>query len=343
MEVFPISTCGASRGVFVVSASWEIRQGDVLACLREMPSESVYCCITSPPYYGLRDYAVEGQIGLEETLEEYVRRLVEVFAEVWRVLRGDGTLWLNLGDSYSHGGNGARDPERWPKQSRNRNGHRITHAKQKTGVKPKNLLGVPWMVAFALRADGWYLRRDIIWSKPNPMPESVKDRPTSAHEYVFLLSKSRDYFYDADAIREPHSEVSTARYRYGLRSKYAKHASEINPTHGGDSAIHNCDRMADFINPAGRNKRSVWEIPTQPHAGAHFAVWPEALVLPMVLAGCPAGATVLDPFTGSGTTLKVAVERGRDAIGIELNPEYVEMAKQRLAGVTAPLFSERAA
>jgi DNA modification methylase len=368
-------------------SGWEVRQGDVLDRLRELPDESVQCCITSPPYYGLRDYGVEGQIGLEGTPREFVEKMVGVFAEVRRVLRADGTLWLNLGDSYASGGN------RWPKQSRNAGG-RVMHAKGSTGCKPKDLLGVPWMVAFALRADGWYLRRDIIWSKPNPMPESVSDRPTSAHEYIFLLSKSPSYHYDAQAIRERDSGRGSGN---GFDQRLDHRLTQ-----------NGVGKVEPWLPGAGRNKRSVWEIATQPYPEAHFATFPERLVEPMVLAGtspkacgeCGApwrrlverevdesrrarkkplvprvsaesgrnghgsatfghylttrtvgweptceheddsgSCLVLDPFAGSGTTLKVAVERGQRALGIELNPEYVTLAERRLEGVTEPLFT----
>lgn len=314
-----------------MSAGWEIRQGDALDRLREMSDQSVQCCITSPPYFGLRDYGMDGQLGLEDTPQMYVERLVAIFREVRRVLRDDGTLWLNLGDSYSHGGNGARDETRWPKQSRNAAGYKATHAKRNTGVKPKDLIGIPWLVAFALRADGWYLRRDVIWSKPNPMPESVIDRPISAHEYVFLLSKSPRYFYDADAIREPDSG-------------HASGNGFVRPhrlTYADDNGPRGQERQ--WVPGAGRNKRSVWEVAPQPYADAHFAVWPEALVLPMVLAGSPPCGVVLDPFAGSGTSLVVAVKRGRTGLGIELNPAYVALAEKRLAGVTPPMFTEAVA
>lgn len=350
-----------------MSASWEIRQGDVLDRLREMPDESVHCCITSPPYYGLRDYGVDGQIGLEETPEEFVGKLVEVFAEVRRVLRADGTLWLNLGDSYAGSwgaqSRGASDNGTSTLTGSPLSGRQIAaHPKRsgKTGsiptganYKPKDLLGIPWMIAFALRADGWYLRRDIIWSKPNPMPESVADRPTSAHEYIFLLSKSPTYFYDAEAIREARStsrdpvpdgwavEGTHDAVSHSRRDRSTEKPRGHSRRHAGFN--DRWDGMSKAEQSArGRNKRSVWEVATRPYPEAHFATFPEKLVEPMVLAGCPAGGTVLDPFVGSGTTLKVAVERGRDGIGIELNPEYVKLAERRLAGVTPPLFAEAA-
>ncbi|HXJ92650.1 MAG TPA: site-specific DNA-methyltransferase [Terriglobia bacterium] len=315
-----------------ISSSF-LLEGDALARLSEMDAGAVNCCITSPPYFGLRDYGQEGQIGLEATPDEYVARLVGVFAEVKRVLRDDGTLWLNLGDSYAGGGNGSRDPERWPKQSRSNNGDRIKYAKKGTGLKDKNLLGIPWMVAFALRADGWYLRSEIIWAKPNPMPESVTDRPTKAHEQVFLLSKSRSYYYDSEAIREP--DLGTDHPRTVHLEASLEPSNGLVGPHAGI-------RTAEGRNGAGRNKRSVWTVATQPYPDAHFATFPPKLIEPMVLAGCPRGGTVLDPFAGSGTTLQVAEANGRRGIGIELNPDYIALAERRLTGVTPSMFDAHA-
>lgn len=283
----------------VSDSDLEIYVGDAREVLAELPNESVDCCVTSPPYFGLRDYGAEGQLGLEATPAAYVEAMTAVFAEVRRVLTPAGTLWLNIGDSYSHGGNGARDPERWPKQSRN--DHRVEHPNKAAG-KPKDMLGIPWKVAFALQADGWYLRSDIIWAKPNPMPESVTDRPTKAHEYVFLLSKSPRYFYDAAAIAEPAASGFNERWD----------ASEANGTA-----------------PTTRNARTVWSIPTEPYAKAHFATFPTALARRCILAGCPEGGTVLDCFLGSGTTALVARKHGRRCLGIELNPAYAAMAAGR--------------
>ena len=272
---------------------WEIKQGDALSVLKTMPDQSINTCITSPPYWGLRDYGVDGQLGLEPTPAEYVANLVEVFREVRRVLRDDGTLWLNLGDSYAGSGKGAWDnPSDKVKEVYVPKSQDYKHMDRvPIGTKPKDLVGIPWMVAFALRTDGWYLRSDIIWHKPNAMPENVKDRPTKAHEYVFLLTKSRKYYYDYDAIKEPTRD-------------------------GKDK----------------RNKRTVWTINTNPFKGAHFAVFPEELVEPCVLAGCPEDGVVLDPFCGSGTTLLVANKLGRKAVGIEINPEYIEIARRRIGG-----------
>ena len=270
--------------------------GDVRQRLAELPDCSVQTCVTSPPYWGLRDYGHDGQIGLEQTPDEYVAELVEVFREVRRVLADDGTLWLNLGDSY----NGAAP---------NRSGQHGGVA----GLKPKDLVGIPWRVAFALQADGWWLRQDIIWSKPNPMPESVTDRCTKAHEYVFLLTKSARYFYDSVAI----SEIGAGRLDLG-RMKYE---GRTNPGGWADNGRRD---------EAGRNKRSVWTIATKPYGGAHFAVMPEALAEPCILAGSRLGDLVLDPFTGSGTVGVVALRHDRDFIGTELNPEYAALAEARI-------------
>jgi DNA modification methylase len=366
--------------------NWRVLVGDVRERLRDLPASSVQTVVTSPPYWGLRDYGAPGQLGLEPTPEEYVANIVEVFREVRRVLRDDGTVWLNLGDSYNDMAATVAPP----------------------GLKPKDLVGVPWRVAFALQADGWYLRSDIIWAKPNPMPENVTDRPTKSHEYVFLLSKSSSYFFDSDAVREAHAPATLARIEYGLKRRHpAGIGIGIPPV--------DTERMGErFANPAGRNIRSVWSIATEPFPGAHFATFPKKLVEPCVKAGtsekgcCPecgapwervtryahtpknngttatnrahnsamgitSGAqsatrpvsgrvglatpkiemgwqpmcehateavpsVVLDPFCGSGTTGLVALRLGRSFIGIELNPDYAEMARHRIAD-DAPLFN----
>lgn len=297
-------------------------QGDALSVLSDLDSGLARCCVTSPPYWGLRDYGVAGQIGLEAAFSEYVDRLVAVFREVSRVLADDGTLWLVIGDSYSHGGNGSRDPEKWPRQSRN--DHRIQHAKMASGLKRKDLVGIPWRVAFALQEDGWYLRSDIIWHKPSPMPESVTDRPTKAHEYIFLLSKQAHYYYNVEAIREP-----TTRGLAG--SSFTT----------GKTGINGRGRVSDKAREDGteRNKRSVWTVASQPYADAHFAVFPPKLIEPCILAGSAVGDTVLDPFSGTGTTGIVALRHGRNYLGIELNPEYVDMSRRRITG-DAPLFNQ---
>lgn len=299
-------------------------QGDALTVLRTLPDGVARCCVTSPPYFGLRDYGVDGQIGLEPTPDAYVARLVEVFREVRRVLADDGTLWLNLGDSFANDG------------------------KKNTGLKPKDLIGIPWRVAFALQADGWYLRSDIIWHKPNPMPESVRDRPTKAHEYLFLLSKSPRYYYDADAVAEPLAtdpkENYPARARItgrgtqgsaNARGKDRDRSGGFPPRkqdgHGRRHAGFNARWDAsDGPNRLTRNRRSVWTIPTKPYKGAHFATMPPALAEKCVLAGTAVGDTVLDPFGGSGTTASVAVTHRRNAIYIDLNETYIALAEKRI-------------
>ncbi len=291
--------------------------GDCLEILKTLPDESIQCCVTSPPYWGLRDYGVPGQLGLEPTPDEYVQHLVQVFREVRRVLKESGTLWLNLGDSYTSGGRRSRDHDK------RYDGRFVsTRAETPPGLKPKELVGIPWRVALALQADGWYLRSDIIWHKPNAMPESVSDRPTKAHEYLFLLTKSPKYFYDRDAIREPHSPVSLARVKRGRSSKHKWTDGPGHQTLAED--------IAKACHPKGRNKRTVWTIPTKGFRGAHFATFPEDLVRPCILAGAPLNARVLDPFLGSGTTGVVCKKLHRQFIGIELNPNYASLALERL-------------
>jgi len=371
--------------------------GDVIEKLKEIPDESIDCVITSPPYWGLRDYGAEGQIGLEKTPEDYVKKMVEVFREVKRVLKKEGTCWLNLGDSYASQGGGqveqtVRGKENYVNSGQMGNEGCGTSRKAPQGLKPKDLVGIPWRVAFALQADGWYLRQDIIWSKPNPMPESVRDRCTKSHEYIFLLTKSPKYYYDAEAIKEKVGEV-TRRAGTFRNDRYV----------GNETFDNSCSfegkRTANDGKPSlgGRNKRSVWTITTKPFKEAHFATFPEDLVEPMIKAGTsekgvcpdcgkpwvrivenlresnmdtdeplspgghqdsktlhrdgggvysriktigwqpsckcgkePVPATVLDPFMGSGTTLLVARKLLREGIGIELNPDYAEMAKRRI-------------
>ena len=312
--------------------SWEIRQGDALECLSEMDDESVNCCVTSPPYWGLRDYGAGGQIGLENTPDEYVAKLVDVFGEVKRVLRDDGTLWLNLGDSYATGGRGGgMTGPSGEKQRSNKGALLGPKSIPPPGLKQKDLVGIPWRVAFALQADGWYLRSDIIWSKPNPMPESVTDRPTKAHEYLFLLSKSARYYYDADAIAEP---LTSDPKRWGRHTKKDPGAQAVHPR-----PMFSADRDGtNWGNGETRNRRSVWTVSTQPYTGAHFATYPPSLVDPCVLAGCPEGGTVLDPFSGAGTTGVVALRHGRNYVGIEINPDYIEMSERRISD-DAPLLN----
>jgi DNA modification methylase len=356
--------------------NYEIKQGDCLEVLKTLPSESVNCCITSPPYWGLRDYGtakweggdgncehtishysdnlkpdcdrpvrgdrslcikcgakrIDSQIGLELTPQEYVEKIVLVFREVRRVLRGDGTLWLNLGDTYS--------AQRWTKKGETTtpaqpmNGMsdtwRAIAPTKESGLPDKNLVGIPWRVAFALQADGWYLRQDIIWHKPNPMPESVTDRCTKAHEYIFLMSKNPNYYLDNKAIQEPCTTQegrpsAIVRDRvYGYNSKQAA----LGRARGGEETPE----------PSTRNKRSVWSVTVKPYKEAHFATFPKELIEPCVLAGCPKDGTILDPFGGSGTTAEVAIENGRNALLIELNPEYIELAKTRISNTQTNLF-----
>lgn len=305
-----------------------ILNGDCRDVLRTLPDQSVHCVVTSPPYFGLRDYDVAGQMGLEATPAEFVAGMVGVFREVRRVMRDDATLWLNIGDTYQNakGQSGGVDP----KQPARRH-LRSARPQDSTleGFKPKDLIGVPWRLAFALQEDGWYLRQDIIWSKPNPMPESVTDRCTKSHEYLFLLTKSRRYHFDAEAIAEPVAESSVARLAQNVDQQKGS-ARVPGKTNGRMKAVGTAET---------RNKRSVWEIATQPFKEAHFAVFPPALVEPCILAGCPKGGTVLDPFGGAGTTGLVADRLHRNAVLIELNPGYAQIARDRLTD-DAGIFSE---
>jgi DNA modification methylase len=302
--------------------------GDCIAGLRSLPDASVHCCVTSPPYWGLRDYGHDGQIGLESTPEAYVARMAEVFREVRRVLRDDGTCWLNLGDSYNayNGNRGSSTSFQAATEEANPS-FPAGHGLSCKSLKNKDLCGIPWRVAFALQADGWWLRQDIIWHKPNPMPESVRDRCTKAHEYVFLLTKSERYFYDAAAVSE---EGAWCGKQLGIVRGRKIRAESMGRKPSGNEVPG-----ADATAPARRNRRSVWTITTKPYSGAHFAVMPPDLVEPCIKAGCPEGGTVLDPFAGSGTTLAVAAELGRNAIGCELNPEYIALAERRIKDARA--------
>lgn len=336
--------------------------GHVLDVLKQLPNESVNACVTSPPYWGLRDYGMAGQIGLEPTPYEYVTVITEIFEEVRRVLRPDGTCWLNLGDSYANdtkwgGSTGGKHAD-------GLHGEAVGRGKRQTGLKAKDLCGIPWRVAFALQEAGWWLRSDIIWAKPAPMPESVMDRPTRSHEYIFLLTKSDKYWYDHEAIKEP----SVADYGSGNGFKCDSRLSFLDGDgpRGSDTpwqpkswngskfdgprdlAIHpnvgRKQRTAAKSSPTvknscgahdapfgdTRNKRDVWFVNTEPFPGAHFATFPPALILPCVLAGCPEGGIILDPFSGAGTTAMVAKENGRRAIGIDLNEDYLKMSAKRL-------------
>ena len=332
----------------------QIIQGDCLEVLPTLPAESVHCCVTSPPYFGLRDYGHDGQIGLESTPDEYVAKLVEVFREVRRVLRDDGTVWLNLGDSYANKccdsssvggftGERIRSGKKGIMDSRPRD--------IPPGLKPKDLIGIPWRVAFALQADGWYLRQDLIWHKPNPMPESVTDRCTKAHEYIFLLSKSARYFYDAKAVKEratsidedgnhvwtgrPVSEMGKPQHHEMREADPSKRSLGLGEVKGAPGL-----RSCGYSDDGKRNRRSVWTVATKPYSGAHFAVYPPELIRPCIRAGCPEGGTVLDPFNGSGTTGAVATQENRQYIGIELNPEYIALAENRIKAEVLPLFPQ---
>jgi len=313
-----------------------ILTGDCRSLLAAMPDQSVHCCVTSPPYFGLRDYGVAGQIGLEPTPDAFVAEMAAVFREVRRVLRDDGTLWLNLGDSYANNGNADTSKVGGFTGARIRSGAKgIMDSRPRAipaGLKQKDLIGIPWRVAFALQSDGWYLRQDIIWSKPNPMPESVTDRCTKAHEYMFLLSKSARYFYDAEAIAEPFVDerMGASGVTIGVPEQYANAAGR-----GGDQGLEKFNGAGR----AGRNRRSVWTVATQPFREAHFATFPPGLIEPCIMAGCPKGGTVLDPFGGAGTTGLVSDRLGRNAILMELNPEYAAMARRRIEG-DAGMFAE---
>ena len=334
-----------------------IVQGDALENLRLLDDQSVHCCVTSPPYWGLRDYGEPGQLGLEPTPDEYVANLVAVFREVKRVLRDDGTVWLNLGDSYALVG-------KWGGSSGGKNdaakksGAYIRNKKEWGDLKSKDLVGTPWRVAFALQADGWYLRQDIIWAKPNPMPESVTDRCTKSHEYIFLLSKSPKYYFDSAAIKEPtvsthiagnKSHKGQAAYESGderMRTKAGlvdycerqrtkrdsfKRAAKESAVPGQNTLQHREERTESEYSLETRNKHSVWTVTTKPFKAAHFATFPPDLIEPCILAGCPVGGMVLDPFGGSGTTGLVAQRYGRQAVLLELNPAYIDIAVARIA------------
>ncbi|MBA3725792.1 MAG: site-specific DNA-methyltransferase [Armatimonadetes bacterium] len=297
--------------------------GDAETCLKDMPEESVHAIVTSPPYWFLRDYGVKGQIGLEPTVDQYVRRLVKVFRKARRVLRHDGTLWLNLGDSYIGSGKAAGRKDVRQFGARARSSHQnVRIATPSSGnLSPKNLAGIPWRVALAMQRDGWLLRCDIIWHKPNCTPESVKDRPTRCHEYMFLFSKGRRYYYDSDALREPHMASSLRRMRYAHRPP---------PGSASPRGRSNSLRSIDMCHPLGKNKRSVWTVPVALFKGPHYAVFPPKLIEPCILAGSPVGGTVLDPFVGSGTTIEVALANGRHAIGIDIDPKSRDLIAKRL-------------
>jgi DNA modification methylase len=335
-----------------------IEFGDCRETMRRWAAEGIKAqtCITSPPYYGLRDYGRDGQIGLEETPQMYVDAMVEVFRCVWDVLEDDGTLWLNIGDTYYNyrGRTDAFCKQTVSKTMQDLPSHSPTRNNKLEGLKGKDLIGIPWMLAFALRADGWYLRQDIIWHKPNPMPESVKDRCTKAHEYIFLLSKSDKYHFDSTAIEEPIQDVTALRMLRGVSDTHknvngapgqTKHSmnqprsnvrKEFDSSMGGGGTSfvgHSGYKKADgtlMIKPT-RNKRSVWTVNTKPFKGAHFAVFPEELIEPCILAGAPSNGIVLDPFMGSGTTAAMALRLGRQYLGCELNEDYKPLQDSRIA------------
>ena len=302
----------------------EVLVGDNRETLKALPDKCVQTVVTSPPYWALRDYGNDDQIGLEQTPDEFIEQLCLVFDQVWRVLKDDGTIWVNLGDSYS--------AQRWSGSGKGqainkyKDGQRDINPEKNSGLPDKNLVGIPWKFAFAMQSRGWYLRSDIIWHKPNPMPESVTDRPTKSHEYIFLLTKSAKYYYDHKAILEPVSDLSLARAEYGWDSD---RPSTKNASMGG-SGIHVEKMGSRFVNPEGRNKRTVWTVTTKPYKEAHFATYPPDLIEPCILAGSKEGDIVLDPFSGSGTTGEVALQRGRNYIGLELNPEYAKLSEKRL-------------
>ena len=304
-----------------------IKIGDCRHVLKELPSNHFHTCVTSPPYWGLRNYESSCQLGLEETPKQFVDNLVEVFREVKRVLRDDGTVWLNLGDSYANNGCDNTKVGGFTGQRIRKNKKGIMDSRKRkipTNLKPKDLIGIPWRVAFALQDDGWYLRQDIIWHKPNPMPESVKDRCTKSHEYIFLLSKSKKYYFDNESIKEQARDWGT---RDRSNGKYHNEETGLQPHSGLEKSYEQ------------KNKRSVWTITTKPYKEAHFATYPPDLIEPCILAGCPENGNVLDPFGGSGTTGLVADRLHRNATIIELNKEYIKIADKRITN-DAPLFAK---
>lgn len=324
--------------------------GDSREVIRTLPDKQFHTCVTSPPYFGLRDYGHDDQMGLEETPEKYVAAMVELFREVRRVLRDDGTVWLNLGDSYAGGGRGGNGDNI---TGRGKNASQCSHFVP-ADLKPKDLMGIPWRVAFALQSDGWCLRQDIIWAKPNPMPESVRDRCTKAHEYIFLLSKSPKYYYDHEAIKEPasylqpnspesikspHGQGFTRRAKGNRKTFRGGGKYTDNQSFDNTMKVEN-DSVGNEPNESlTRNKRSVWTVSTKPFSEAHFATFPPELIEPCILAGCPEGGEVLDPFGGAGTTGLVSQQNRRNCTLIEVNPDYVKLAEKRIKGDN-PLFSE---
>lgn len=336
--------------------------GNSLSILKELPDESVQCCITSPPYWNLRDYGVEGQIGIELKMEEYIDKMVIVFKEIKRILRNDGTLWLNIGDSYAVSGLAGKNPDYIKKHKQfgkkmYQKALGMPRYKPPSGLKPKDLCGIPWRLAFALQSDGWYLRSDIIWHKPNPMPESVEDRPTKSHEYIFLMSKSPKYYYDAYSIAEDYKEKTLTTFNKESKGRVdgsgliksenwhndlpIKKPKEWKiPTDGrrknkyNQSGLNNhsgyYNSNGELIDSGKANKRDVWTVPTKPYKEAHFATFPENLIKPCILAGTSMGDVIIDPFIGAGTTAYVAKEFNRKSIGIDINEQYIKLTINRL-------------
>ena len=326
----------------------KIYNEDCLEGMKHLSDNSVDCCITSPPYYALRDYGVDGQIGLEKTPQQYIDRLTDVFMEVHRVLKPEGTLWINIGDSYF--GTSDKGDYKDPKNAKGRNGQAVSMTKNVEGCKHKDIIGIPWMLAFSLRTKGWYLRQDIIWHKPNAMPESVKDRCTKSHEYIFLLSKSERYYFDYEQIQEeatthenrPSGIVRNRKFGYNSKQNLHPEAYRMPRTNnqGYAQAGGHRDNCGGFApDNAFRNKRDVWSVNTKPDLNAHFAVYPEELIRPCILAGCPLGGVILDPFMGSGTTARAARRWGRHYVGFELNPDYVKIIERKVQ-VAVDLFAE---
>ena len=305
--------------------NYTIIEGDCIQKMKELPEKSINTCVTSPPYYALRNYQMDGQVGVEESPDDYVQKIVQVFREVRRVLKDDGTIWINLGDSYAGSGGAGNQ---FDQIENGLSPYKQTGSPKDIGLKPKDLIGIPWRVAFALQADGWYLRSDIIWHKPNPMPESVKDRPTKSHEYIFLMSKNRTYYYDQESIKTPVKQENMKGTTTHKRSTKDWGDGTGVKTHNG------FDKSYDMA-----NKRDVWTVPTDKFEGQHFATFPKELIKPCILAGCPEGGTVLDPFNGSGTTCIVSLQNNRKYIGIELNPEYCIIAHKRISTEVSPLIS----
>lgn len=322
---------------------------DVLEGLKSLSDCSVQCCVTSPPYFGLRDYGHKGQLGLEDTPEEYIEKMVQVFEEVRRVLKKDGTLWLNIGDSYAGGGGGSGHNAETKNLGRNTSSYGSVKSNGKTyGLKKKDLIGIPWMLAFALRSHGWYLRQDIIWNKPNPMPESVTDRCTKSHEYIFLMTKKEKYYYNAEAIKTKIKDASIERMGRGISDNHKNiNGAPGQPPHSimqprknyrhrgdGDKGLTdhkgNFDKHGNLIGNGMANKKSVWTVTTMPYKDAHFATFPEILIVDCIKAGSKEGDLILDPFMGAGTTALVASKLGRSYIGFELSEKYVKIANKRL-------------